>query len=49
MKTNLDKGNCACTDLRYGKEDSISPTTLIFPATKGLLWIWTLRIPFEVL
>ena len=29
------KGNRAFADLRYGKEDSISPSTLIFAATKG--------------
>ena len=29
------KGNRAFADLRYGKEDSISPGTLIFAATKG--------------
>ena len=29
------KGNRAFADLRYGEEDSISPSTLIFPATKG--------------
>ena len=31
----LYKGNRAIADLRYGKEDSISPSTLIFAATKG--------------
>ena len=31
----LLKGNCAFADLRYGKEDSISPSTQIFAATKG--------------
>ena len=25
----------AFADLRYGEEDTISPSTLIFPATKG--------------
>ena len=29
------KGNRAFADLRYGREDSISPSTLIFDATKG--------------
>ena len=29
------KGNRAFADLRYGRKDSISPNTLIFPATKG--------------
>ena len=31
----LQKGNRAFADLRYGEEDSISPSTVIFPATKG--------------
>ena len=29
------KGNRAFADLRYGEEDSISPNTQIFAATKG--------------
>ena len=29
------KGNRAVADLRYGEEDSIYPSTLIFLATKG--------------
>ena len=29
------KGNRAFADLRYEKEDSISPSTIIFAATKG--------------
>ena len=29
------KGNCAFADFRYGKEDSISPKTLICAATKS--------------
>ena len=29
------KGNHNFTDLRYGGKDSISPSTLIFAATKG--------------
>ena len=28
------KGNCAFAELRYGEEDSTSPSTQIFPATK---------------
>ena len=28
-------GSRAFADLRYGEEDSISPSTQIFPATKG--------------
>ena len=30
----LHKGNRALADLRYKEKDSISPSTLIFPATK---------------
>ena len=41
----LDMGNRAFGELRYGDEDSISPSTLIFAATKGLLGIYTLHIP----
>ena len=33
--SHLMKGNRAIADLRYVKEDSISPTTLIFAAAKG--------------
>ena len=29
------KGNHAFADLRYGEEDTISYSTLIYPATKG--------------
>ena len=29
------KGNCAFADLRYGEEESITSSPLIFPATKG--------------
>ena len=29
------KGNCTFGDLKYGEEDSISPSTLIIGATKG--------------
>ena len=35
-------------DLRYGEEDSSSPSTLIFSAIKGLLGIYTLYIPPDV-
>ena len=31
----FSKGNRAFADLRYVEEDSISPSTLIFAATKG--------------
>ena len=29
------KGNCSITDVKYGEEDRISPSTLIFHARKG--------------
>ena len=45
----MQKRNPAFADLRYEKEDSISPSTLIFAATKGLLGIYTLHVPPEVL
>ena len=32
---DLSNGNRAFADLRYWEEDSSSPSTLIFPATKG--------------
>ena len=35
INTYINKGNRAFPDLRYGREDSISPSTLIFAATKG--------------
>ena len=35
LKNYISKGNCALADLRYGNEDSISPSTLIFSAIKG--------------
>ena len=31
----LVKGNRAFADLRYGEEDGISPSTLMFANTKG--------------
>ena len=31
----LEKGNRGFADLRYGEEDSISPSTQIFPTTKS--------------
>ena len=49
MVANEAKGNRAFADLRYGKEDDISPSTLIFAATKGFFGIYTLHIPLEVL
>ena len=42
-------GTSAFADLRYGEEAIISPSTLIFPATKGKLGIYNLHIPPEVL
>ena len=35
LHRQIVKGNRGFADLRYGEEDSISPSTLIFPATKG--------------
>ena len=35
LKIKKSKGNHAFADLRYGEEDSISPSTLNFAATKG--------------
>ena len=43
------KGNRAIADLRYAKEDIISPSTVMFAATNCLLVIDTLHIPPEVL
>ena len=43
------KGNRAFSDLNCGEEDSISPGTLIFPAKKGYLGIYTLNIPPDIL
>ena len=38
------KGRPPSADLRYEDEDIISPSTLIFAATKGYLGIYTLYI-----
>ena len=46
---NIHKGNCAIADLRYAKEDSINPSTQILAAKRGLLRIYALNIPTEVL
>ena len=46
---DLLKENHAFADPRYGKEDSISPSTQIVAVTKGYLRIYTLHIPPEVL
>ena len=35
QKNMVSKVSRAFADLRYGEEDSISPNTLTFPATKG--------------
>ena len=43
-----NKGHPLSADLRYGEDDSISPSTLFFAAIKGLLWIFTLCIPPDV-
>ena len=42
------KGHPPSEDLRYGEEDTISRSTLIFAARKGLLWIYTLYITPDV-
>ena len=34
-ESNMCRGNRVFADLRYVEEDSISPSTLNFPATKG--------------
>ena len=41
-------GHPPSADLRYGEKDSISPSTLIPAAIKGLLRIYTLFIPPDV-
>ena len=46
--TKTYKGNPPSADLRYGEENSISPSTLIIAAIKGSLWISTLYIPPDV-
>ena len=43
------KGNRTIADFRYGGEDIISPSTLIFAPIKSYLGIYTLHIPPEVL
>ena len=43
------KGHPPSADLRYGEEDSISPSTLIFAAIESKLKTKTLHIPFDVL
>ena len=45
----ISKGNCAVADLRHGGKDTISPSTLIVPATKSFLGIYALHIPPKVL
>ena len=42
------KGSPPSADMRSGGKDSISPSTLIFSAMKGLLGIYTLCIPPDV-
>ena len=44
-----NKGNRAIADLRYAKDDGISPSILIYAATKAKLGIYILHIPPEVL
>ena len=43
-----NKGHPPSADLRYGRKDSISPSTLIFAAIKSKLGINTLHIHFDV-
>ena len=43
------KENGTIADLRYGEKDNISPCTLNFAPIKGLLGIYTLHIPPEIL
>ena len=43
------KGNHAFADLKYWEEDCIIPSTLIFAATPGLLRIYALHTPPELL
>ena len=42
------KGHPPSADLRYGEEDSISPSTIVIAAIKGLLGIYTLFIPSDL-
>ena len=44
----FQKGHPPSADLRYGDEDTISPSTLIFAARKGYIRIYTLYILPEV-
>ena len=47
-KFKYSKGHPPSANLRYGKEDSISSSTLIFAAIKGLLKMYILYIPPDV-
>ena len=49
LRTNYYKGKPYHSDLRYGQEYSISPSTLICDAIKSQLGIYTLLNPPEVL
>ena len=40
--------NRAFADIRYGEEDSVSPSTLICPVTKGKIEICTMCVLAEV-
>ena len=48
-KNVVTKGNRTIADLKYGGEDIISPSTLIFAPIKSYLGKYTLHIPPEVL
>ena len=45
---NSHKGNHTIADLRYGGENIISPSTLIFAPIKSLLGIYTHHMPSKV-
>ena len=48
-ESKLDKDHPLSVGLRYGEDDSISPTTLFFCCYKGLTRdIYTLYIPTDV-
>ena len=48
LKSGMHKNHAPISHLRYGKEDSSSPSTLIFDATTGLTRIYILYIPPDV-
>ena len=48
-RCSVSKGHPPSADLRYGEEDSISPSTLIVVLIKSKLRIKTIHIPLDVL